>query len=472
VAFSPDGKMIATSGIDGAVILWSWPEAREIRHMQDMKFRLGVQRLAFSPDSRTLAVSAWFNSGDSFFLFDVHSGRLISRFGKDRQGQGPVRFLRGGQELLTTHTDGSMAVWEASSGKFLRSIGDHKERLDALEPGPDDGHVWWVTRNSLGLRDLATGKDLKVFSHNAYTPFLRTRLCVSASGNWLAVGNRVWDATTGKAITHGMEDIVRHGHVDASAISPDGRLFAFPWGRDIVLWEALGQCKMYRLSTGVLAINDLAFSPDGTVLAAAGPTGALLWDLTGRLRAGRLQPVTLSKDEMESCWNALGGDDAGAAQHAAWTLAAGGEAAVSFLAQRVRPARAPDPGEVSEIRSRLKDPNYDVREIAARTLLDFGLPLPPEERELLRRPDVRPDMRAHLLANGQFAQREPKTPTLLPPPVLLPLPERLRSTRALGALERSLSPAAIGLLGRLVDGAPEAPFTQEAKRTLARMRHP
>ena len=113
---------------------------------------------------------------------------------------------------------------------------------------------------------------------------------------------------------------------------------------------------------------------------------------------------------------------------------------------------------------RLNDVDYDVRERAARQLVDLGIELKPEQREALRRPDPLsiPSFRG-------FGLAEPP-PRLLPPPVLLPLMERVRSSRAVAALERSHAAAAESLLDTLADGNPTAPLTREAKAALARVR--
>lgn len=458
VAFSPDGRTIATGGLDGSLIQWAWPEAREQRRIEGIGSHWGVEHLTFSPDGHTLAATAWINYDDTFFLFDAATGAPISRFGKDHQGRGPVAFLPGGPEVLTAGpSDGSLAVWDAASGRLLRSVGKRRGRIHALQPMPGTGTAWWAGEfQGLGLRDLKTGEDLRVLTGGSHDS--EAQLAVSPDGHWLAVGNRVWDVKTG--------EVVAEGGDTAAAISPDGRLLASV-KNGIVFWEALTRQEIYTVGVDMGQVNALAFSPDGTVLAAAGYADTLIWDMTGRLRNGRLSALEPTQAEMESLWQRLGGDDAWAAHQAAWALAAAGKAAVQFLAHRLRPAPIPDPLRIETLRARLADPDYDARELAARKLLDLGLELRPEQREALRRPDTRYAIAQSALLDFQH---EPE-PRLLPPPELLPLPERLRSSRAVAALERSKAPAAAeSLLESLADGAPQAPLTREAKAALARVR--
>jgi hypothetical protein len=191
----------------------------------------------------------------------------------------------------------------------------------------------------------------------------------------------------------------------------------------------------------------------------------MIWDLTGRLQGGRLPATQLSRAEMESSWERLAGKDAWAAQQAAWSLAAGGAPAVAFLAAHLRPAANPDPVQVAKLRRQFADPDYDLRERAARELLDLGLEVSPEEREALRRPERNYSSAAFLPGQARGM------PVLLgPPPVLLPLPDRVRASRAVMALEHSPAPSAETLLATLADGVPAAPTTREARSALARVR--
>ena len=206
-----------------------------------------------------------------------------------------MAFLPGGREVLTAQNNGSLAVWQADSGEWLHAIGDSPSDpsrrgsilgIHDVQLAPEGGTAWWAADDFLGLRDLATGKDLKLFRTGLPAHMFTTHLSVSPEGDWLAVGRCVWDAGTGEAITHGLEETIAHGFESISAMSPDGRLFAFPWGRKIIVWEALSRTQVGTLDTDRMQIHDMAFSPDGTVLAAAAEGGTLLWDMTGRLRKG------------------------------------------------------------------------------------------------------------------------------------------------------------------------------------------
>ncbi|HEV2694594.1 MAG TPA: hypothetical protein VG347_16995 [Verrucomicrobiae bacterium] len=454
VAVAPDGHTIATGGLDGRLILWDWPAASERKRIEKIGGGYGIKQLAFSPDSGTIGAAAWINFGDTYFLFDAATGTSVSRFGKEHQGEA-LAFMADGKEIVTGQSDGGLGVWEAASGKWLRSVGHHRGGIDSLAPAPDSKTAWWAGEyQGLGLRDLATGEDLRVFPGGSHHS--GACLAVSPDGDWLAVGGRVWDIKTGAVIVQGRDSLA------AIAISPDGRLLATADRGGVVFWEMLTRQEIHRLNTG--AIKALAFSPDGTVLVTSAYTEALVWDLTGRLQDGRLPAAGLSRAEMESCWEMLAGKDVWAAHQAAWSLAAGGAAAVTFLAEHLHPAASPDPVQVAKLRSEFADPDYDVRERAACELLDQGLDVSPGEREALRRP-------GRNYSSAPMLPQARGMPAFMGPiPVLLPLPDRVRASRAMMALEHSLAPSAETLLVALANGAPAAPMTREASSALARVR--
>jgi len=457
IAFAPNGRTIATGGLDGRIIEWSWPGARESGRIEGVGSSWGVQHLTFSPDGQILAATAWINNDDPFFLFDAAAGRPVARFGKDHPGSGPVEFLPGGEEVITGTTwqgDGALAVWQAATGEWRRAVGHSRERILAVKPLPDTNQAWWAGEfQGLGLRDLATGQDVRLLCGGRHAD---AHLAVSPDGNWLAEGSSVWDLKTGEVIVHGSDSDT------PCAISPDGRLLASADNGGVVLWEALTRKEIHRFDPGTGKVRALAFSPDGTVLVTSDYDDALVWDMTGRLRNGRLPALTLMRAKMESLWQDLGCDVAWVAHRAAWTLAAGGAASVTFLAGRMHPAVS-DPVQIQALRQFLTDPDYDVREHAARELLDLGAELPPADREALCRPSRIVDDRG-----VQLGRLRP--PVLLPPPALLPLPERVRSSRAVMALEHNPASEAQSLLDTLSDGAPAAPQTREAKAALARWR--
>jgi hypothetical protein len=246
------------------------------------------------------------------------------------------------------------------------------------------------------------------------------------------------------------------GYLATAAISPDGRLLAWSGSDQINIWERLTRQQIHSFGPGAGRVYDLAFSPDGTTLASAGHDGSvLMWDVTDGSRSEAAAPAAT---EYAALWQQLGGDNHWAAHRAAWRLARSGIAASAWLSEKLQAAKAPDDAELGRLRGDFQAPDFTMRERAARTLLDMGLPLSIGEVNALRRP--------HRRFTDSLSGRSGLV--LGAPPKLFPLPERRRSSRAIKALEHANTPIAAQVLQRLAGGWPPHPQTVEAKAAFAR----
>jgi WD40 repeat protein len=457
LAYSPDGRTLASGGRDRSLRLWNWRAGRELRTMPEVGQSWGVERVVFSPDGHRLAALAHVQPGDRLSLWEVASGERIPLLAGQR-GQG-LAFVPESRELLTGMPDGAVAVWNADTGVLLRQTGKWQGGIHDLAVLPGGREVVWMGEyQGLGIRELGTGKDLRLFAGGSHHS--GGRLAVAPDGAWLAVGDRVWDAVSGGILS----EVLNSGGQGATVISPDGRLLAWSGGDRIHLWERLIRQEIHTFESGAGPVYDVAFSPDGMTLASAGHEGnILLWDVTGGSRPGS---AAIAQADLASLWEQLGGADHWAAHQAAGRLACVGTDGIAWLAENLQPAREPDDREVGRLRGQFQSPDFEVREQAARALLDLGLALSAAETNALRRP--LPDFRSDRFQQDAAMPGRGRPVLLGPPPRLSPLPERRRSSRAIKALEYSAAPNATPLLERLAAGWPHHPQTAEAKAALAR----
>jgi hypothetical protein len=120
VAFSPDGKQIASAGSwDDTIRLWDAAGGREPRVFSGHSE--WVTSVAFSRDGERIASGAWDNTirlwdaagGREPRVFSGHSGRVRS-----------VAFSPGGKRIASGSGDGTIRLWDAASGKEIaRFIG-------------------------------------------------------------------------------------------------------------------------------------------------------------------------------------------------------------------------------------------------------------------------------------------------------------------------------------------------------------
>src|SRR5262249_17684104 len=215
----------------------------------------------------------------------------------------------------------------------------------------------------------------------------------------------------------------------------------------IRLWDAWSGKELGRLAGHRGWVMAIAFSPDGRRLVSGSTdTTALVWDVARYTRRENAR-ARLSAGEVRSAWDDLAGDAAGA-YRAIGALAAAPDQAVPFLAERVKPAAAPDPKRVARLLARLDSARFADREQATRELEKLGRLVEPALRQTLAgRPSLEARRRIERLLKK------------------LDLGE-VRAVRVVEVLEHASTPAARRLLAELAGGVPEARQTREAKAAL------
>jgi WD40 repeat protein len=270
LSFAADGKTLAAANADKTVSLWDPATGKERQRLRGHAEE--VWSVALSPDGKTLA-----SGGDGIRLWDAGTGAALRRLGeRDLTYVTCLAFAPDGKTLASGGHDHLIRFWDPDTGKELRQIRAHPERVVTLAFAPDGKTLAsGCVESSIHLWDTATGKQL--LPGRGHGERL-TAVAVAPDGKLIATGAwdgavRLWDADSGKevALWQTLTAAKRRAYDDAERIqqvrfSPDGkRLVVVREGETVLLWDVVAKKEGGSWGGGCAA-----FSPDGKLLAVGG----------------------------------------------------------------------------------------------------------------------------------------------------------------------------------------------------------
>src|SRR5262245_14058514 len=134
VAFSADGKRIASAGTDRMVRIWETRTGRALVVIEGMP--VVGETLAFSPDGKQLAVASYSRGAH---VWDPEPGKLLWR-AEQSGGSTQVAWSPDGKLLACAGSGGSVTLW-TESGRLLHTLGPYPGRVCGLGFTPDGGQV-------------------------------------------------------------------------------------------------------------------------------------------------------------------------------------------------------------------------------------------------------------------------------------------------------------------------------------------
>ena len=307
VTFSPDGKLLASGGRDGAVHLFAVPSARRLRQLG--RHGAEVQAVAFSPDGKTVAAGG---RDGVVWLHGVQPGAAPRALGQAGGGVDAVVFSPDGKLLAWAGEDPHVTLWSLAQNRVARRLqkGEAQGRTLSLAISPDGllvmagGATGQVSRWPLGAEHEAgihaRGHDAGVYA-----------LAFSPDGTALAsagLDQRVvlWDS---RLNVDGLPRVVAlPQRTLALAYTPDGRALALAGAGKEVRFVRPGDGSPLvgapPLRGHLGAIHDLAISRDGRFLATASRDNTIrLYDLHARARDPQAAHTQL-KGHSKEVWDA------------------------------------------------------------------------------------------------------------------------------------------------------------------------
>ena len=321
VAFSPDGKSIATAGGDSIVRLWDLETGQVIRKITG--HHAGFEDLRFSPDGRYLITA---NDDQTSRIFEVATGKTLRIFNSRTAVQAglfthdgkfvlttnlgevdiwsletspggmifsaddqPIRkasFSPDGKRVVTASNDSTARIWDTASGKTLLILNGHTAAVTDAVFSPDGKLILTGSDDTFAiLWDASTGAELRRFEGHSDTI---AKVLFSLDGKYIVTASsdgtaRVWETQTGKLLTtytnQNSNELIR------AAFSPDGKTVATTGGdKTTHIWDPMTGKDLMVFKGHTDKVTGVAFSPDGKVLLTASWDGtARLWDVaTGK----------------------------------------------------------------------------------------------------------------------------------------------------------------------------------------------
>jgi WD40 repeat protein len=287
VGFSPDGTLVVTGAFDDSVQLWSVPSLDRVG--DPLPHEGPVGSLAFSPDGRALASAG--ATGDQHeqvvWIWDVGGGGEPRPLVHDDPLPAHVRFRpmlafnQRGTLLATATLTGRLRVWDLGGGEPLAHVPD-LEHLRSLVFGPFD-RLLGTAGTEANVWDVDTGHKVKrlggppgLFDAHvdqvAFSP--DGRLAATVTEHGLA---RVWDLDS-----HAEVRELRREGVKQLVFSQVGRrIVSVGEDRSVLVREVDGGDEVFQVER-VPQVRKLACNPDGTLLAVLDQDGGVrLYDDAG-----------------------------------------------------------------------------------------------------------------------------------------------------------------------------------------------
>ena len=233
--FSPNGNILAFGSFDGSVDLYQ-SNGTLITRFVGLKTS-EIRGLSFSPDGKRIASAG---KGKSVRIWDIHTGKLISKFYAHQDDIFRVNFHPDGKRLLTGSKDGTVKLWDS------------------------DRSVELLTLNPKNVGNKSPDKEAGFIQDTSFSP--DGNLIVTAKNRTIAL----WDLQgnlLASAIAHDQELYSVKFHPDGQQLLTSGR------DETVKLWQIRDQNRQIQLvralkgtSTDVLSLN---FSADGDRIALA-----------------------------------------------------------------------------------------------------------------------------------------------------------------------------------------------------------
>ena len=317
VAFSPNGKTLASGTGDGDIILWDISNPRSPTQLSrpSTKHASSVLSVAFNPDGMTLASGS---SDNTVILWDVSNPRLPLPLGTALAGHtapvDSVAFSPDGKVLASGSMDTTVILWDVSNYRSPSPLGTplgHASSIESVAFSPDGKTLASGSEDSTILLWDVSNPRSPVQLGTPLTGHTGTvdSVAFSPDGKTLASGSVdrsiiLWNVSNPRApVPQGTSLMGDTSGVNCVAFSPNRKTLASSnLDGTVILWDISNLRSPVQLGTPLPGhtnpVVSVAFSPDGQTLASGSDKSIILWNLTTRQRLG--EPLIGHSDLVDS----------------------------------------------------------------------------------------------------------------------------------------------------------------------------